>query len=168
MPEFTGWLLDLFEDPREGLVLYFMDESGAQHRLSRPFPVTFYALGDDGELRALWKHLSGRPREITLARTQRMDVFERHPVTVLSVTVKNPYEANKVFHQTASQFPHLEYANADLQISLRFAAQTGAFPLCHCHVKSDESGRLRPPSRSESCPWHRMSLPTTPSRATSK
>jgi len=142
MPEFTGWLLDLFEDPREGLVLYFIDESGVRHRLSHPFPVTFYALGSNTELHALWKHLSDRPREITLARTQRMDVFKRRLVTALSVTVENPYEAGKVFQQTASQFPHLEYANADLQISLRFAAQTGVFPLCHCHVTSDESGRL--------------------------
>jgi hypothetical protein len=28
MPEFSGWLLDLFEDPREGLVLYFIDQKG--------------------------------------------------------------------------------------------------------------------------------------------
>jgi DNA polymerase-2 len=142
MPEFTGWLLDLFEDPREGLILYFIDESGARHRLSRPFPITFYALGNVTDLRALWKHLSDRPREISLARTQRMDVFKRRPVTVLAVTVNNPYEASKVFQQTASQFPHLEYANADLQLSLHFAAQTGAFPLCHCRVRSDENGRL--------------------------
>jgi len=143
MPEFTGWLLDLFEDPREGLILYFIDESGARRRLSRPFPVTFYALGSDAELRALWHHLSDRPREITLARTQRMDVFKRREVTVLAVTVKNPYEAGKVFHQTAAHFPHLEYADADLQISLRFAAQIGAFPLCRCRVASDESNQLK-------------------------
>jgi hypothetical protein len=58
MPEFTGWLLDLFEDPREGLVLYFIDEQGPRWRLWRPFPVTFYALGEDAQLRALWQHLS--------------------------------------------------------------------------------------------------------------
>jgi DNA polymerase-2 len=142
MPEFTGWLLDLFEDPREGLVLYFIDEKGARHRLRRNFPVTFYALGSDAQLRALWRHLRDRPDEISLSRERRMDVFKRQSVTVLAVTVQNPYEAGKIFHETAAQFPQLEYADADLQISLRFAAETGAFPLCHCRVRADEEGLL--------------------------
>lgn len=143
MREFTGWLLDLFEDPREGLVLYFIDQNGTRCRLTRPFPVTFYALGDDDALRALWHHLSNRPSEITLNRTQRMDVFKRQTVTVLGVTIQNPYEARKIFHQTASRYPNLEYADADLQISLRFAAETGAFPLAYCRVLASDSQELQ-------------------------
>ncbi len=143
MPEFTGWLLDLFEDPREGLVLYFIDEQGPRWRLTRPFPVTFYALGKDAELRALWQHLSNRPREITLSRARRMDVFKRGTVTALAVTVQNPYEARKVFQQTANRFPRLEYADADLHISLRFAAETGAFPLAYCRVAANEDHQLQ-------------------------
>jgi len=142
MREFTGWLLDLFEDPREGLILYFIDEEGERRRLSQSFPVTFYALGSDSELRALWRYLSDRPTEISLSRVRRMDVFKRQAVTALGVTVKNPYEVSRVFHQTAISFPHLEYADADLAISLRFAAQTGAFPLCRCRVLADEENRL--------------------------
>ncbi len=143
MLEFAGWLLDLFEDPREGLVLYFIDESGARHRLTRHFPVTFYALGSDAGLRALWQHLNRRPAEISLSRTQRMDVFKRQSVTALGITVQNPYEARKIFNQTAAEFPHLEYADADLHIALRFAAETGAFPLAHCRVSADETGQLK-------------------------
>jgi len=143
MPEFTGWLLDLFEDPREGLILYFIDESGGRWRLSRPFPVTFYALGNDAELRALWQHLNNRPHEITLSRAQRMDVFKRRMVTALAITVNNPYEVSKIFHQTANHFPHLDYANADLQVSLRFAAETDAFPLSRCRVLTNDALQLR-------------------------
>ncbi len=142
MPEFTGWLLDLFEDPREGLVLYFIDEGGARWRLRRPFPVTFYALGEDAELRALWQHLSDRPGEITLSRACRMDVFKRGEATALGVTVQNPYLVRKVFQQTAARFPRLDYADADLQISLRFAAETGAFPLARCRVAANETHQL--------------------------
>ena len=143
MREFTGWLLDLFEDPREGLVLYFIEEQGGRQRLTRPFPVTFYALGKDAQLRALWQHLSDRPGEITLRRARRMDVFKRGRVTALAVTIHNPYEARKTFYRIANQFPSLEYADADLQISLRFAAETGAFPLSYCRVLADESDQLR-------------------------
>jgi hypothetical protein len=56
-----------------------------------------------------------------------MDVFKRGPVTALGITVENPYEV-KIFQQTADRFPHLDYADADLHISLRFAAETGRFP----------------------------------------
>jgi len=143
MPEFTGWLLDLFEDPREGLVLYFIDEKGPRVRLRRPFPVTFYALGEDAELRALWRHLSDCPGKLSLSRTSRMDVFKRGRVPALGVTVHNPYEARRVFQQIAARFPHLDYADADLNISLRFAAETGAFPLAYCRVAADEDGRLQ-------------------------
>jgi DNA polymerase-2 len=142
MLEFTGWLLDLFEDPREGLVLYFIDEQGPRRRLWRSFPVTFYALGEDAQLRTLWQYLDGRPHEISLSRTQRMDVFKRRPVSVLGVTIKNPYEARKIFQQAADRFPNLEYADADLQISLRFAADTGVFPLARCRVVADEGHQL--------------------------
>ena len=116
MPEFNGWLLDLFEDPREGLVLYFMAENGVRWRLTQAFPVTFYALGSDAQLRALWQHLSGRADGVSLSRTQRMDVFKRRQVTAMGIKVQNPYEVSKVFHRIAAGFPNLEYADADLQI----------------------------------------------------
>ncbi|MFW5714310.1 MAG: DNA polymerase domain-containing protein, partial [Brevefilum sp.] len=45
--------------------------------------------------------------------------------------------------QIANRFPNLEYADADLQISLRFAAETGAFPLSYCRVLADENDQLR-------------------------
>jgi DNA polymerase-2 len=143
MLEFTGWLLDLFEDPREGLILYFIDERGARRRLSRPFPVTFYALGSDAELRTLWQHLSDRSQAFSLSRAQQMDVFQRQEVTALGITVNNPYEVRKIFYHIANEFPQLDYANADLQISLRFAAETGAFPLARCRVVADEMQQLK-------------------------
>lgn len=142
MLEFSGWLLDLFTDPREGLILYFIDQNGTRRRLSRLFPITFYALGSDRELRALWQYLNVFSGEIKHCRTQRMDVFKRRKVTALGITVMHAYEAGKIFHQIAAQFPNLEYADADLQISLRFAAETGAFPLAYCRVRADEAHQL--------------------------
>lgn len=142
MPEFTGWLLDLFEDPRDGLVLYFIDEDGSRRRLTCAFPITFYALGTDAQLDALHRHLEEHPRGLSVDYAQQMDVFKRQQVPVLAVTVANPYEAGKVFSQVAARFPNLEYANADVQISLRFAARTGAFPLAYCRVGMNEGQQL--------------------------
>lgn len=142
MPEFTGWLLDLFEDPRDGLVLYFIDQDGARRRLTCAFPVTFYALGTNAQLEALRRYLNDNTRGLAVDYTQQMDVFKRQRVTVLAVSVANPYEVSQVFSQTAARFPNLEYANADVQISLRFAAQTGAFPLSYCRVRMSEDRQL--------------------------
>ena len=142
MPEFTGWLLDLFEDPRDGLVLYFIDQNGERRRLTCTFPVTFYALGADAQLETLSQYLKDHFRELYIGYAQQMDVFKRQKVTVLAVTVANPYEIGKVFSQVAARFPNLEYANADLQISLRFAARTGAFPLAYCRVGMSENLQL--------------------------
>ncbi len=142
MNEFNGWLLDLFEDPHEGLILYLIEENGTRWRVHQPFPVTFYARGSEFELRTLWHYLRTLPQKMTLDRSQRLDVFSRQTVTVLAVTVANPFEVRKVFHQTASRFPQLSYADADLQISLRFAARTGAFPLSYCHIQTDPNRQL--------------------------
>lgn len=143
MPKFTGWLLDLFEDPREGLILYFIDESGPRWRLKYPFPVTFYALGKDAELHALWQRLSSQANGVHLSRARRVDVFKRSEVDALGVTVENPFLARDVFQQTVAQFSNLTYADADLPISLRFAAKTGAFPLAYCRVQADEDHILQ-------------------------
>lgn len=142
MPEFTGWLLDLFEDPLEGLVLYFIDEKGARRRLTRSFPITFYALGSEEELAALWQYFNSQPNEIQLRYTRRQDVFKRQMVTVLAVTIQNTCEAPKIFHETAARFPNLEYADVDINVSLRFAAETGVFPLARCRFRADETHRL--------------------------
>ena len=45
MAELTGWLLDLYEDPRDGVVLWLIGADGTRHRLHQTFPVTFYAAG---------------------------------------------------------------------------------------------------------------------------
>ena len=46
-----GWLLDMYTDPRDGLVLWLLEEDednpdgGRRIRLTQPFPITFYAAG---------------------------------------------------------------------------------------------------------------------------
>mgnify|MGYP001174135740 CR=1 FL=1 len=77
MPELDGWLLDLFADPQDDLVLYFISEDGQRLRLRHTFPVTFYALGQDSDLRALWRFLTAQSPRPNLRRDKRSDVFTR-------------------------------------------------------------------------------------------
>ena len=50
--EFTGWLLDLFDDAQDGVVLWFLATDGTRLRLHQPFPVTFAATASPERLRS--------------------------------------------------------------------------------------------------------------------
>ena len=57
MIEVTGWLLDVYTDIEEGIIIWLLGENGDRYRLQRPFPITFYAYAAFSELRCLWKYL---------------------------------------------------------------------------------------------------------------
>jgi DNA polymerase-2 len=143
MNENTGWLLDLYPDARAGVVLWFVGEDGTRYRLRQTFPVTFYVAGPLPELRQVWRWLSAQPVELKLARTERRDLFQVQPVTVLAVQVANPAEQPALFNRLSRVFPHLTYYNTDLQFSLQYAAQYGTFPLARCFFAHDEAGNLQ-------------------------
>ena len=138
MTEYTGWLLDVFEDLQEdGLVLWFLEENGERLRLRQPFPVTFYASGPAARLRALWQYLASQPVRVKLGRDERRDLFLPSPVPVLSVEVARASQQPRLFQQAAAQFTDLTFYDADVPVALRHAAAFGTFPLAHCRVEVD-------------------------------
>jgi len=142
MPELNGWLLDLFEDAEDGLVLYFIAQDGRRLRLRYALPITFYAQGPDERLRELWRFLADQSPKPGLRRDKRRDVFSRRDETVLAVECRNAQVQRRIFEKTVQNFPDLSYSDADIQISLRFMAATGAFPTAFCHASIDEAGNL--------------------------
>ena len=150
MPEFTGWLLDLFEDPSGGLVLWFLEESGERLRLRQPFPVTFYASGPAPRLRALWQYLEpgpAQPVSLSLSRSERRDLFQPQPMPVLAVEVPAACQQPRLFQGAAAAFPDLDFYDADVPLALRHAAVYGTFPLAHCRVEATTGGvvqRIQP------------------------
>lgn len=75
MVEFTGWLLDLYEDVQHSLVLWFVGEDEQRACFCQPFPVTFYAAGPSPRLRALWRWLAALPAPPCLQRQEHRDLF---------------------------------------------------------------------------------------------
>ena len=139
--EYTGWLLDVYADPRDGVTLWFLDGGeGARLRLSQAFPITFYISGTPERLRTVWRFLKSQPVSLTLSRAQRRDLFEDDPVDVLAVQVEQPAAQPALFRRTARDFPDLTYYDADLPLSLRHAAVHGTFPSARCRVTADEDG----------------------------
>jgi len=131
MNEHTGWLLDVYSDAKDGLMLWLLTDSGERLRLRMDFPVTFYVAGDFKLLRQTWRFLQGR--DIALARTRRRDLFSGER-DVLAVTIPDPANALKIFYELSSIFPSLDYYNADIPLSLRFIAHTGVHLLGRCRV----------------------------------
>lgn len=142
--QYTGWLLDLYADPRGGLVIWLLDKSsGERLRLKQDFPVVFYAAGPAEQLRALWRFLKAQPASIALARCQRRDLFQPHPVDVLCIQVARPAVQPRLFRRVARAFPELTYYDADLPLTLRHAAAYGTFPLARCRVAADGDGEIQ-------------------------
>jgi DNA polymerase-2 len=147
-----GWLLDVYADADAGLALWLLDESGDRRRLRAAFPVTFYAAGPPDRLRALWRYLRTCPTPVKLSRTHRRDLFQERPLPVLAVEVEQPSLQPSLFQAVSRRFPKLDYYDADLPISLRYAAACQVFPLARCRVEVDGLDRLQEISALDS-PW---------------
>lgn len=156
--EHTGWLLDLYEEPLGGLAVWFLSEDGERRRLRQRFPVTFYALGDARRLQVLERFLNGQPAAPRTWPARRMDAFARREVPALAVEVARPGDLPGLFRQVSQRFPDLDYADADLPVSLRYAAATRIFPLCRCRVVYDDRAVIQSIEPLED-PWNLDPLP---------
>ncbi len=150
--EHTGWLLDLFADPQGGVILWLLGDDGKRYRLQQAFPITFYAAGPAARLRTLWRFLESQPITVALSRTKRRDLFQPRPLSVLAIRVARPALQPRLFQQVVQNFPELTYYDADVQITLRYAAAHHVFPLARCQVQVDDSGQVKEIAALDS-PW---------------
>jgi len=141
MSEFTGWLLDLYEDAQDGVRVWVLGEDGQRRCLRHTFPITFYAAGPPERLREAWRYLRTQPERVRLERLQRDDLFSG-PKTVLAVQVGSPAIQWGVFQGLAQRFPDLDYYDADIPLALRFGAAYEVFPLARCRVTAGADDRL--------------------------
>ena len=149
MPVYTGWLMEVYAAPpgspdaQAGLTVWLLDEAGPRRRLHQSFPVTFYAAGPARQLRLLWSFLRAQPIPLSLARSERRELFSGQMLPMLEVRVARPADQPPVFHQAARRFPDLTYYDADIPLPLRHAARYGTFPLARCRVTASAEGELR-------------------------
>lgn len=196
----TGWLLDVYEDPLGGVVVWFLGDDGRRRRLRQRFAVTFFAYGAARLLSALEARLRQMHAPARLFWDLQQDVFARPPadaapnaieapaarllpaqqaavcmpvtagavqaaaantpaaacagtrVPVLGVEVARPADLLPLFRQVSRAFPGLNFANADLPLSLRYAAATGVSPMCRCRMEIDASDTIHAVEALES-PW---------------
>jgi DNA polymerase-2 len=141
MNEIVGWLLDIYADSKDGVVLWLLGEDGKRHRLRHWLPITFYATGPEKRLRQLWCYLQSQPVPVNLERTQREDLFAGMR-TVLAVQVPNAAAQEGLFQEAARFFPDLDYYDADVPLALRYGAAYEIFPMARCQARVDSEDRL--------------------------
>ncbi len=135
--QLRGWLLDLYDDPEDGLRLWFITEEGKRVCLHQSMEVVFYASGTNEELRSLWVTLKRYPTVVSLQRETRRDAFLPDPITVLKAVVDSPLHQARLFREIVQRYPHLTYYDADLSSNIRHSARYGTFPMAFCEVEYD-------------------------------
>ncbi|MBK8986266.1 MAG: hypothetical protein IPM39_09320 [Chloroflexi bacterium] len=144
--DYQGWLLDVYAHPESGLTLWLLDEAGPEQGRSRcrqlrqPFTTTFYAAGPFPRLRALWQCAQRQKTAVRLSRQQRQDLFTG-PVDVLAMTVDTAVQP-AFFRQVQQAFPDLDYFDADLPVSVQYAARCDWFPTLPGRVVVDEQDTI--------------------------
>jgi len=140
--QLRGWLLDLYDDPEDGLRLWFITEEGKRVCLHQSMDVVFYASGTNEELRSLWVTLKRYPTVVSLQRETRRDAFIPDPITVLKAVVDSPLHQARLFREIVQRYPHLTYYDADLSSNIRHSARYGTFPMAFCEVEYDAEGSI--------------------------
>ena len=145
----AGWLLDVYSGD-EGAVVWLLGEDGQRRRLSHTFPLAFYAAGAFPRLRQLWAYLYTHPLAPRLQRTRRLDLFSGWR-EVMEICVASPAAQERLFGHVRERFPDLDYYDADIPLSLRYAAAFGVWPLSRCRVSAGD-GRIAAITALDS-PW---------------
>jgi len=141
MPEFSGWLLDLYEDVQAGVVLWFVCEDAGRVRLHQEFTAVFYAGGARQELKKLDAFLRAQAPPYKTAFVRRRHLYQQEMLEMLAVEMQ-PAKIPPLVRRLSKQFPALDFFDADIPILIRYAARYGVFPLAHCRV-SHAGERLR-------------------------
>jgi len=144
MSEYTGWLLDLYAHPSDGVVLWLVGQDGKRYSFHQDFPVTFYAGGPFPRLRELWQFLAPQPAE--LSRTRREDLYAG-PQDVMEIRVASPSLYPDMFREVSKRFPDLTFYDADLALPLRYAVAFNVFPMARCKVAVAGGALARPPGQ---------------------
>jgi len=138
--ERRGWLLDVYAHRESGVTLWLLAEDGQRCQLRQPFTTTFYAAGPFARLRALWQYVRRRKTPARLARVQRQDLFAG-PLDVLALEVDTAVQP-QFFQQVQQAFPDLEYYDADVPVSVQYAARFNWFPTLPGLVQVDEQDNV--------------------------
>ena len=144
MKKNSGWLFDLYEHPTKGVVLWLVGEDGKPCSFHQNFETVFYARGSDERLRDLGKFIRQKHSKemVKLERvTTREDLFDG-PQVVMGIRVSHGAIFRKLSREVTEKFPDLIFYDADIPLTVRYAAAHNVFMMAHCEVEAEPDGTL--------------------------
>ena len=133
--ELTGWLLAVYAAANQGVVVWLLSDDGTRYLLRQPLQTTFFATGPFPRLRELWRFLRRQSIPMGLSRTRREDLFDGH-VDVMAIEVDTAVQP-RLFRIIQKRFPDLDYYDADIPVSVQYAARFDVFPTLRCQITTD-------------------------------
>ncbi len=137
MKKIECWILDLYEDPENGVCIWCIQEDGQRCRFQQDFPVTFHAAGATKNLQTLKQYLLNRHPNVETGFEEHRDVFQTAPVRTLAMQVPQPARVRPLFFEIEKKFPDLNWYDVDIPLWIRHGAVWGTFPLVHCRITAD-------------------------------
>ena len=144
MKKYVGWLFDLYAHPTKGVVLWLVGEDGKPYSFYQAFETVFYARGSNGRLHDLGVFLRKKySREtVRLERVEtKKDLFDG-PQVVMGIGVSNFTLFHKLFREVQDSFADIIFYDADIPLTVRYAAANDAFLMARCEVVSEDDGKL--------------------------
>lgn len=137
----SGWLLDLYADHEQGVVVWVMGDDGQRHKLLHDFPVTFFAGGRPKIVQDLWFYLKEHPTQPQLAMVTK-ETVEGEMQEVLSVAAARPAQQLHLLLDVVETFPDLELFDTDIPLFIRYAANNDVFPFARVEVRFGKDGEV--------------------------
>jgi DNA polymerase-2 len=139
----SGWLLSIYSDEKEGIVLWFLGKDGIRRRLTQSFPSVFYIRGEVDTLQKVHQYLNQNSLQRRSYLTEKADLFEGLQ-QVLAIETTNPVIQSRLFYSLKRRFKGLgvRYFNTGIPLSVSYAVRYGVFPTAHCFFSYDDAGNL--------------------------
>ncbi len=118
------------------MTLWLVPQNGDPKRrrlIDRSFRPCFYAQGPEPRLSRLARTLEARAR-VTCALTEKRNIWDGEPLTVLEVAVHHPPQFAPLARFTHRYDPGLRLYNSDLMLGPLYCWEKGVFPLAKVEV----------------------------------
>jgi DNA polymerase II len=139
-----GWLFDLYAHPTKGIALWLLGEDGKPYCFYQDVETVFYARGSNERLHDLGVFLRKKyPREeVRLTKeTTKEDLFDG-PQIVMGIGVSNFHLFNRLFREVRESFSDLTFYDADIPLTVRYAAARSIFMMARCEVIAQGDGKI--------------------------
>jgi DNA polymerase-2 len=140
----VGWLFDLYAHPTKGVVLWLVGEDGKPYSFYQDFETIFYARGSDKELHDLGVFLRKKYSKDTVKLTRvetKEDLFDG-PQVVMGIGVSGFALFKKVFREVQESYSDLIFYDADIGLTVRYAATHNVFMMARCEVIAEDDGKV--------------------------